>query len=70
LIDAAPVHSTVRSHKCPSDCSRSPTSSVLLHRISHRDRSRMPPIGSLVPDPVGVELIRRWIERLNRWKSR
>jgi len=64
LIDALPVHSTFDLANARLVAPGAPSSSVLLHRIAHRDRSRMPPIGSLIPDPVGVDLIRRWIEQL------
>lgn len=70
LINAAPVHSTYDLTNARLIAPGAPTSSVLLHRISHRDRSRMPPIGSLVPDPVGVDLIRRWIEQIEPVESR
>ncbi len=65
LINAVPVHSTLELTNARLIAPGEPASSVLLHRISHRDRSRMPPIGSLIPDPHGVDLIRRWIEQLD-----
>lgn len=38
-----------------------PEDSIALHRISIRGANQMPPIGSTVPDPAGVELLRAWI---------
>ncbi|MFM7059128.1 MAG: PQQ-dependent sugar dehydrogenase [Planctomycetota bacterium] len=64
LIDAQPVHSAFELKNARLVAPGAPASSILLHRISQRDRSRMPPIGSLIPDPSGVDLIRRWIEQL------
>lgn len=65
LIDAIPVHSRFELPNPRLIAPGAPASSVLLHRISHRDHSRMPPIGSLIPDPEGVDLIKRWIEQLD-----
>lgn len=42
-----------------------PNKSVLLNRMSRRDASGMPPIGSTKPDAAGVQLITRWIEGLD-----
>ena len=64
LINAIPVHSKLDLPDPRLVAPGAPDNSVLLHRISRRDRNRMPPIGSLLPDPVGVNLIRRWIETL------
>jgi uncharacterized repeat protein (TIGR03806 family) len=64
LIDAVPVHSGFDLSNARLVAPGAPENSVLLHRISRRDRSRMPPIGSLIPDPAGVAVIRRWIEEL------
>jgi hypothetical protein len=64
LIDAIPVHSGLDLPNPRIIAPGAPHNSVLLQRISRRDRNRMPPIGSLLPDPVGVSLIRRWIEEI------
>jgi hypothetical protein len=42
-----------------------PERSALLHRMrSRRPSSQMPPLGTVLPDEEGVELVRRWIEGL------
>ena len=35
--------------------------SVLLQRMASRGTDQMPPLGSSIPDPVGVELLQQWI---------
>ena len=39
--------------------------SELFFRLSRRDANQMPPIATLVADPVGVDVLRRWIDSLN-----
>ena len=41
-----------------------PERSVLLHRISHRDKGHMPPLATRVVDQRMVETIREWILQL------
>ncbi|HEX4997836.1 MAG TPA: hypothetical protein VFY29_06400 [Terriglobia bacterium] len=44
-----------------------PERSALLHRMrSRRPSSQMPPLGTAIPDEEAVELVRRWIEQLER----
>ena len=44
-----------------------PERSALLHRLrSRRPSSQMPPLGTVIPDKEGAELVRRWIEGLSR----
>lgn len=43
-----------------------PERSVLALRLASTDAlSRMPPLGTTIPDPAGVELIRRWLHELS-----
>jgi uncharacterized repeat protein (TIGR03806 family) len=41
-----------------------PDRSVLLQRMKRLDVYRMPPVGSLVVDPTGVQLVSDWIQSL------
>lgn len=42
-----------------------PEHSALLYRMrSRRPSAQMPPLGTVVADPAAVELVRRWIERM------
>jgi mono/diheme cytochrome c family protein len=42
----------------------SAANSVLVARMSRRDASGMPPLGSAVPDQQGVALVQQWIDSL------
>jgi hypothetical protein len=45
--------------------SGAPERSALLHRMkSRRPTSQMPPLGTVLPDDVAIDLVRRWIETL------
>jgi uncharacterized repeat protein (TIGR03806 family) len=41
-----------------------PDNSLVLERLSADDFSRMPPIGTYTPDPLGAEVVRSWISSL------
>jgi hypothetical protein len=42
-----------------------PEQSVLIYRTAATDPNwRMPPLGSAVVDPLGVELLAEWVESL------
>ncbi len=44
-----------------------PTHSALLHRMkSRRPSTQMPPLGSVIADEQAIELVRKWIEGLER----
>ena len=38
--------------------------SELFFRLSRRDANQMPPIATLITDPVGVDVLQRWIDSL------
>jgi hypothetical protein len=38
--------------------------SELFFRLSRRDANQMPPIATLITDPVGVDVVGRWIDSL------
>jgi uncharacterized repeat protein (TIGR03806 family) len=38
--------------------------SELFFRLSRRDQNQMPPIATLITDPVGVDVMQRWIDSL------
>lgn len=41
--------------------------SVLLQRMGSRGTGQMPPLGSSIPDPVGVQLLQQWIRSIQDW---
>ncbi len=40
----------------------SPATSILVQRPKHTDVLRMPPLGTLVVDPVGVGILEQWVQ--------
>jgi uncharacterized repeat protein (TIGR03806 family) len=38
--------------------------SELFFRLSRRDQNQMPPIATLITDPVGVDVVQRWVDSL------
>ncbi len=41
--------------------------SILLQRMGSRGSGQMPPLGSSIPDPVGVQLLQQWIGAIRDW---
>jgi uncharacterized repeat protein (TIGR03806 family) len=64
ILDAKPMHSTFDLKDAKLISPGAPESSVLLHRISMRERGQMPPLASAVVDQNAVKLMREWIASL------
>ena len=64
IIDVKPVHDTYGIKDARIVAPGHPERSILLHRISHRDKGHMPPLATRVVDQVMVEAIREWILKM------
>ena len=64
IIDVKPVHSTFGIKDAKLVAPGHPERSILLHRISHRDKGHMPPLATRVVDQEMVETIREWIRTM------
>ena len=61
LFDVRPVHDTYGLSDARLIAPGSPERSVLLHRMSHRDRGHMPPLATSIVDRDAVNLMKEWI---------
>jgi hypothetical protein len=61
LFDVRPVHDTYGLPDARLVAPGSPERSVLLHRMSHRDRGHMPPLATSIVDRDAVKLMKEWI---------
>jgi hypothetical protein len=61
LVDVRPVHDTYGLPDARLISPGSPERSVLLHRMSHRDRGHMPPLATSIVDREAIKLLREWI---------
>ncbi len=61
LFDVRPLHDTYGLPDARLIAPGSPERSVLLHRMSHRDRGHMPPLATSIVDRDAVKLIGEWI---------
>lgn len=66
LIDARPEHGDFGLPDARLVAPGAAARSVLPIRVVMRGDGQMPPLGTLLPDPEGVELLTRWIESLGR----
>jgi mono/diheme cytochrome c family protein len=66
LVDARPEHGDFGLPDARLVAPGATDRSVLPIRIVMRGDGQMPPLGTLQPDPEGVELLTRWIESLGR----
>lgn len=64
IYDVKPLHDTYNLPDPRLVALGRPESSVLLHRISNRDRGHMPPIATARVDDRAVRLFRDWIRSL------
>jgi glucose/arabinose dehydrogenase len=64
LVNVKPQHDTFGLPKPSLVVPGHPESSVLLHRISHREKGHMPPLATRVVDQQAVDLVREWILKL------
>jgi uncharacterized repeat protein (TIGR03806 family) len=61
LFDVRPVHETYGLPDARLVAPGSPERSVLLHRMSNRDRGHMPPLATSIVDRDAVKLMKEWI---------
>ena len=61
-LGVRPVHSTLGLPDAMLVKPKVPGSSVLWERMRREGEERMPALGTHVPDALGVDLVRRWIE--------
>src|SRR5207249_707208 len=66
LVDAKPVHDTYGIPDAKLIYPGHPEKSVLLKRISHRDKGHMPPLATAMVDEATVQLMRDWIVELGK----
>ena len=70
VISARPQHDTFRLTNAMIIAPGRPESSVMLHRISHRGRGQMPPLGTSRVDEKAALLFQRWVAGMKvetRW---
>ena len=66
LLDIAPLHAKFDLREPLLVARGEPERSVLWHRMTIRGRGQMPPLASSLVDPVGIDVVRRWIAALPR----
>jgi hypothetical protein len=66
VVNTKPVHDSYGIPDAKLIYPGHPEKSVLLHRISHRDRGHMPPLATSMVDRETVELMRAWIVQLGK----
>ncbi|MBI2804227.1 MAG: PQQ-dependent sugar dehydrogenase [Planctomycetes bacterium] len=64
IINVKPVHDTFGLKDAKLVAPGHPERSVLLHRISHRNKGHMPPLATRVVDQQMVDTIREWIRTM------
>jgi uncharacterized repeat protein (TIGR03806 family) len=66
LFDVKPLHDTFGLPEARLIAPGDPARSVLLHRVSIRDRGQMPPLATFAVDRNAVQLLHDWIASMNR----
>jgi hypothetical protein len=61
MLDERPLHSAFGVEDARIIAPGRPERSMLYHRLEKQDRGRMPPVSVSLPDPVGIDVVRRWI---------
>jgi glucose/arabinose dehydrogenase len=69
LVNAKPVHDTYGVEGAKLIHPGDPEKSILLRRISHRDKGHMPPLATARVDQDTVQLMRDWIIELGKSKN-
>lgn len=64
LFNVRPIHDTYGLPDARLIAPGSPERSVLLHRMSHRNRGHMPPLATSIVDRDAVKLIREWVQAM------
>ncbi|HZZ78323.1 MAG TPA: PQQ-dependent sugar dehydrogenase [Gemmataceae bacterium] len=70
IVDVMPKHDTFGIKDARIIAPGHPERSVMLHRISHRDKGHMPPLATRVVDQAAVEMMSEWIRRLEAPKAK
>lgn len=66
IVNTRPIHDTYGIADANLIFPGHPEKSVLLRRISHRDKGHMPPLATSVVDQQSVQLMRDWIMEMKR----
>ncbi len=61
IVDVKPQHDTFGIKDAKIIAPGHPERSVMLHRLSQRDKGHMPPLATRVVDQAAVEMLREWI---------
>ncbi len=61
IFDVKPLHDTFGLAEARLIAPGEPARSVLLHRVSHRERGHMPPVATSAVDADAVKLLHDWI---------
>lgn len=69
LLNAKPVHHTFELPDARLVAPGSPERSVLLHRVSNRERGHMPPLATSRVDEPAARMLADWIRSLKRTES-
>jgi mono/diheme cytochrome c family protein len=69
LVGVKPVHDSFGVKNAALVVPGHPESSVLLKRISHRDKGQMPPLATRIVDHQAVQLMTEWISQLDTEKK-
>lgn len=64
IVNVKPVHDNYRIKDAKLVAPGDPERSILLRRISHRDKGHMPPLATRVVDREMVEAVREWIRTM------
>ncbi len=64
IVNVKPQHDTFGIKDAKIIAPGHPERSVMLHRISQRDKGHMPPLATRVVDQTAVEMLREWIRTL------
>jgi hypothetical protein len=64
VVDVKPVHDTFGLSDARLIAPGHPERSVLLRRISHRDKGHMPPLATSIVDDEAVRVMHDWIKEL------
>jgi glucose/arabinose dehydrogenase len=64
IFNAVPMHATFGIEDAKIVAPGSAPKSVMVHRTVLRGPGQMPPVGTMLPDGAGVNLLAQWIESL------
>ena len=64
ILNVKPQHDTFDLPDAKIIVPGHPERSVLLHRLSQRDKGHMPPLATRLVDEQAVEMMRQWIGQM------